>query len=81
MSKKGLTFTLKNNVIVTHPRYERFMRWANEEKQRCQLEQAKQVRMLSGGKDLFNQSDLVLPVSKPEKKSWVRKIKEKILSL
>ncbi len=88
MSKKGLTFTLKNNVIVTHPRYERFMRWANEEKrreqyekQRCELEQAKQARMLSGGKDLFNQSDLVLPVNKPEKKSWVRKIKEKILSL
>lgn len=28
-----------------------------------------------------NQSDIVLPVSKPENKSWVRKIKEKILSL
>jgi len=49
------TFRPRNGIIVVHPRYERFMRWAGQERIREEY--------------------------KPEKKSWVRKIKEKILSL
>ena len=82
------TFRPRNGMIVVHPRYERFMKWAGErkrreefEKEKCKIEQERIKRMLDGGISLFHQSDIVLPVSKPENKSWVRKIKEKILSL
>lgn len=82
------TFRPRNGMIVIHPRYERFMRWAGQErireeyaKKRMEMEKERIEMMLGGGRELFNQSDLVLPVSKPKKKSWVRKIKEKILSL
>ncbi len=78
------TFRPRNGIIVVHPRYERFMRWAGQErireeyeKRRMEVERERIEMMLGGGRDLFNQSSLVLPVSKPEKKSWVRKIKEK----
>jgi hypothetical protein len=79
---------MRGDYAIIHPRYERFMRWAGErkhreefEKEKCKIEQERIKRMLDGGISLFHQSDIVLPVSKPENKSWVRKIKEKILSL
>jgi hypothetical protein len=82
------TFRMRGDYAIIHPRYERFMRWAGErkrreefEKEKCKIEQERIKRMLDGGISLFHQSDLVLPVSEPKKKSWVRKIKEKILSL
>jgi len=82
------TFRPRNGMIVIHPRYERFMKWAGQErireeyaKKRMEMDKERIEMMLGGGRSLFNQSDLVLPVSKPENKSWVRKIKEKILSL
>ena len=82
------TFRPRNGMIVIHPRYDRFMKWAGQErireeyaKKRMEMEKERIEMMLGGGRSLFNQSDLVLPVSKPENKSWVRKIKEKILSL
>ena len=82
------TFRPRNGMIVIHPRYERFMRWAGQErireeyaKKRMEMEKERIEMMLGGGRSLFNQSDLVLPVSKPENKSWIRKVKEKILSL
>ena len=82
------TFRPRNGMIVIHPRYERFMRWAGQEriredyaKKRMEMEKERIEMMIGGGRELFNQSDLVLPVSKPKKRSWVRKIKEKILSL
>jgi hypothetical protein len=75
-------------MIVIHPRYERFMKWAGQErireeynKKRMEMEKERIEMMLGGGGSLFNQSDLVLPVSKPKNKSWIRKVKEKILSL
>jgi hypothetical protein len=82
------TFRPRNGMVVAHPRYERFMRWANQEhireeydKQRLEIQKERIEMKLGGGRSLFNQSSLVLPVSKPEKKSWIGKIKEKILSL
>lgn len=82
------TFRPRNGMIVVHPRYERFMKWAGQErireeyaKKRMEMEKERIEMMLGGGRSLFNQSDLVLPVSKPENKSWIRKVKEKILSL
>ena len=82
------TFRPRNGMIVIHPRYERFMKWAGQErireeyeKKRMEMERERIEMMLGGGRELFNQSNLVLPVSKPEKKSWIRKVKEKILSL
>ena len=82
------TFRPRNGMIVIHPRYERFMKWAGQErireeysKKRMEMEKERIEMMLGGGRSLFNQSDLVLPVSKPENKSWIRKVKEKILSL
>jgi hypothetical protein len=82
------TFRPRNGMIVIHPRYERFMKWAGQErireeynKKRMEMEKERIEMMLGGGRDLFNQSNLVLPVSKPERKSWIRKVKEKILSL
>ena len=82
------TFRPRNGMIVIHPRYERFMKWAGQErireeyeKKRMEMERERIEMMLGGGRDLFNQSNLVLPVSRPKKKSWIRKVKEKILSL
>ena len=82
------TFRPRNGMVVVHPRYERFMKWAYQknireeyDKKRIEMNRERIEMMLGGGRDLFYQSNLVLPVSNPEKKSWVRKIKEKILSL
>lgn len=82
------TFRPRNGMVVVHPRYERFMKWANQknireayEKKRMEIERERVEIMLGGSRVLFYQSNLVLPVSNPEKKSWVRKIKEKILNL
>lgn len=82
------TFRPRNGMIVVHPRYERFMKWAGQErireeykKKRMEMEKERIEMMLGGGRSLFNQSSMVLPVSKPKNKSWIRKVKEKILSL
>ena len=83
-----ITFRPRNGMVVIHPRYERFMKWVYQknirkeyDKKRIEIERERIEMILGGGMDLFYQSNLVLPVSNPEKKSWVRKIKEKILNL